>query len=150
MKAEKKSFYASIVGVVVSSIVTIDFIVEIILLIISINNSPNDRTNIEIGILAFFLVIFIITLALSAKMLSHTRNNKSLIDQYGKNLILSTSVFDFFASFILFAYIFTKVNIISLVIYVVSFLLLLACGIVYLVDMNTKLKEEKNKQRKLK
>lgn len=151
MKAEKKSFYASIVGVVISSIVIIDFIVEIIIFALSLKDpSADHQANIEIGILSFFLVIFIITLALSAKMLSHTMNNRSIIDEYGKNLLLSTSVFDFFASFILFVYLFTKVNVISLIIYIIGFLLLLACGITYLVDMNDKLKDEKNRQNKLK
>ncbi len=146
MKIERKSFLSSIIAVVASSLIIIDFIVEIILQ--SLNTAEDITAYMKIALFSIFITVFIVTLGLSATLLRHTKDNKNITEKPFKCILISTVVFDFIAVFLLFIYIFSYENIVSLIVYIICFVLHLASGILYLIDLNKQSKEGKEQSNK--
>ncbi len=142
MKIENKSFWSSIIAVVASSLIIIDFIVEIILQ--SLKTDTDITAYMKIALFSIFTIVFIVTLGLSATLLHHTKDNKNITEKPFKRILISTIVFEFIAVFLLFIYIFSFEYIVSLLVYIICFVLHLTSGILYLIDLNNQSKKEIN------
>ena len=143
MKRDNK-FFASLIGIIVSSLHVITLVYYIISMSIQITSKgiSEDIGYLEIAFFAVQLVIVSVALALSAVCMRFSKNFE--LNEENKRILISTISFDFILAFLFFVSAFANAEI-----FYIIFLLILTSGSLLLIDLNEEIKIAKQHKEKL-
>lgn len=148
MKRDNK-FFASLIGIIVSSLHVITLVYYIISMSIQITSKgiSEDIGYLEIAFFAVQLVIVSVALALSAVCMRFSKNFE--LNEENKRILISTISFDFILAFLFFVSAFANAEIFYIIFCVLSCLLILTSGSLFLIDLNEEIKIAKQHKEKL-
>ena len=151
MKNKSKSFWASIIGVVVSGLYIVALFHIISTTWISFKKSGLDDTRIAVeGSLYIALMLVIITtFALSVAILVKIAKNKDIFNGRNRKILFSDIFFLFFVAFLCFVLSVSGVGTLAVILYVLALILLSISATLLLVDFNENLKIQKENRNKI-